>query len=112
VSGLQFANSFEGSPIPLQAAAVAAEAAEVMRQGYNFAVSSPTSYAYFPKPFSLQHVQSAASRVNPQLTERGSFQRLMRLVEQVDSVGIQRLPTAARSGERSVASGRWRESGG
>jgi Ca-activated chloride channel family protein len=112
VSSLQFATSFEGAPLSLQAAAVAAEAAEVLRQGYNFDVATPAAYEYFPKPQSVQHVLAAAGRVNPRLAERPSFQRMIRLMQAVDTIGRQRRPAAARAGIRSVAGGRWRETGG
>lgn len=110
ISALQFATSFEGASVSLQAAAVAAEAAEIMRQGYNFSVAAPNSYRYRPKPTSLRQVLSVAGRVNPRLGERTNFQGLVQLVEKAESIGSERRTASARAGVRGIIAGRWRES--
>ncbi len=109
ISALQFASSFEGCPVSLQAAAVAAEAAEVLRGGYNFSVTSPNSYHYRPKPNSLRQVLSVAGRVNPQLGQRESFQRLVQMLETAESVDNDDRTASVRAGVRGIVAGRWRE---
>ena len=87
-----------------------AEAAEVLRQGYNFSVVTPNSYHYRPKPSSLRQVLSVAARVNSQLGERASFQRFVQMLEAIESSGIDERTASARAGVRGIIAGRWRES--
>ena len=110
ISGLQFATSFEGSPVSLQAAAIAAETAEILRQSFNFAVTVPNSYRFQPKPSTLGGVIDAAGRVNASLAERLSFQRLVRLIEEAESIRSDRKAVLAHSGRRGIIAGHWRES--
>jgi hypothetical protein len=110
ISALQFASSFEGCPLSLQSAAIAAEAAEVLRRGYNFSVTPPNFYYYRPKPTSLQPVLSVAERVNARLGERCSFQRFVQTLEAAESVGLDDRTASSRAGVRRMIAGRWRES--
>ena len=110
ISGIQFATSFEGSPVSLQAAAIAAETAEILRQSFNFAVTAPNSYRYGPKPSTFGNVIDAAGRVNAKLAERPSFQRLVRLIEEAESVRTDRKAVLAHAGRRGIIAGHWRES--
>lgn len=74
VSRIQFATSVAESPLPLQAAAIAAETAEVLRESYFVPRDQRT----------LEHVLETASQVNPRLYEQGSFQRLLSLMRRVE----------------------------
>jgi hypothetical protein len=94
----------------LQAASIAAEAAEILRQGYGFSVAASNSYRYRPKPTNLRQVLSVAEQVNPLLAQRASFQSLVRLLQTTESVGTQRRDATARAGVRRIVAGRWRES--
>jgi Ca-activated chloride channel family protein len=109
ISRLQFATSFEGSPIPLQAAAIAAETAEILRQGYAFEVPSETVYRYRPKPRTLHEVLATARRANPDLAARPEFQRYVSLVEDAQRLYAARRAETAKAGVRGLVAGRWRE---
>ena len=65
VSRLQFATAFEGSALSLQASAIAAEAAEVLKQAFNFGLIAPDRYGYEPKPSGLEHVLVELGRPPP-----------------------------------------------
>jgi len=80
ISRLQFAPSFAESPLSLQAAVMAAETAEVLRQSY-----------FAPKRSrSLQDVLVLADEVNPRLARRRSFQRLRLLAERAERARVHR----------------------
>jgi hypothetical protein len=111
ISRVQFATSFEGSPLPLQAAAIAAETAEILRQGYTFEVPSEMAYRYRPKPRTLQDVLAMARRVNPDLAARPEFQRYVALVENAHALPGARRSDALKAGSRSLVAGRWRDVG-
>ena len=85
ISRLQFANSFEGSSLSLQMAAIGAEAAQVLRQSYFTPASS----------HSLDRVLEVALSANEQLQGQDSFQELIRLLE-----GVRKLPQHSASTER------------
>ncbi|MCH5373610.1 MAG: DUF3520 domain-containing protein, partial [Planctomycetes bacterium] len=110
ISRLQFSTSFEGMPLSLQEAAIAAEAAEVLRQSFNFDVTAHTGYRYEPKPRDLQHVIDAADRVNPRVKQRADFQRMIASIARAERISAQRPPAVAKSGARGIIAGRWRES--
>ena len=76
ISRVQFATSFAESPLPIQAATVAAETAEVLRG--SFFAAAPSR--------SLEHVWELALKVNPRLAERPSFQEFVSLVERIERV--------------------------
>jgi Ca-activated chloride channel family protein len=83
ISRLQFALSFEQSPLSLQAAALAAETAEVLR-------GSP--YVKAPGR-GLQDVLSRAERVRPELAERHDFRRFVELLGAAQGVRVRRSGT-------------------
>ena len=71
ISRLQFATSFTGSPISLQLAAVASEAAQIFRQSYFTTAAS----------HSLDQVLETALSANPQVRQQPSFRQLISLIE-------------------------------
>jgi Ca-activated chloride channel family protein len=80
ISRLQFATSFLDSGSSLQAAALAAETAEVLRQSY-----------FTPRgAHSLDRVTAMAMRANPRLREQPEFKRLLRLAEMAQQAGMDR----------------------
>lgn len=109
ISRTQFASSFEGSAVWLQAAAVAAEAAEVLRQGFNFSVAGSAVYRFEPKPRDLDHVLEVVRRANPQLQQRADFLQLVRVLQAADRAVGERPAALAKSGSRAIVAGRWRE---
>jgi Ca-activated chloride channel family protein len=110
ISRIQFATSFEGSAICLQAATIAAETAEILRQSFNFAVPSPGAYRYRPKPRNLLEVLAVARHVNPRLAARPDFRRLVSLLESARRITIERRAGLTRAGQRGIIGGYWRES--
>jgi hypothetical protein len=80
ISRLQFATSFLDSAISLQAAAVAAETAEILR-GSPFAPRGVHT---------LDRVVALAAGANPQLREQREFARLVRLAEMARQAGLDR----------------------
>lgn len=110
ISRIQFATSIEGAPICLQAAAIAAETGEILRQSFNFAVPSQNTYHYRPKPRNLERVLMTTRHVNPRLADRGDFQRFVSLIERASQISAERRATLARAGTRGIFRGRWRES--
>jgi len=110
ISRTQFSTSFEGMPLSLQESAVVAEAAEVLRQSFNFDAFTPGGYRYEPKPRDLRHVLEVADRVNPRVRERADFQRMMGFFALANRITTERPPSMAKSGTRGIIAGRWRES--
>jgi hypothetical protein len=110
ISRVQFATSFEGSPLSLQAAAIAAETAEILRQSFNFVWNESSSYRYQPKPNSLDAVSEVVLEANPRLSDRPSFRRLVEVVESSTSPTGPRRLGVARSGVRGIIVGSWQES--
>ncbi|MHB1034258.1 MAG: vWA domain-containing protein [Pirellulales bacterium] len=80
ISRIQFAISFNAAPLPLQAAALAAETAEILR-GSCFARMHGAS---------LAQVAALAREANPQLLDRPSFVQLVSLVEKADRAKLRR----------------------
>ena len=111
VSRLQFATALEGSALSLQASAIAAEAAEVLKQAFSFRLLAPDRYAYEPKPSGFEHVLAQARRVAPGLREQPQFRRLVTLLEALSRRGIARSAVSARSGSRGIIGEQWREYG-
>lgn len=111
ISRLQFATAPEGSALALQAAAVAAEGAEVLRQSFNFALAAPDRYRYEPKPSGLKHVLAQADRVSAPLAQQPRFRRLVDLLEALSGRAGEREATAARLGVRGIIADQWREYG-
>jgi hypothetical protein len=109
ISRVQFANSWEGTPLALQAAAVVAEAAEILRQSFGFEVSAPAAYRYEPKPSGLDQVIRRSRQVSPPLARRNDYQRFVSWLERAGPLLEDRPPAQARSGTRGIVSGRWRE---
>ena len=91
VSRLQFATAFEGSALSLQATAIAAEAAEVLKQSFNFGLIAPDRYGYEPKPRGLEHVLAEARRAAPGLAEQPQFRRFVELLETLSRLGGARI---------------------
>jgi Mg-chelatase subunit ChlD len=87
VSRVQFATAFEGSALSLQASAVAVEAAEVLKQAFNFRLIAPDRYGYEPKPSGLEHVLVQARNVAPGLAEQPQFRRFVALLEVLSRQG-------------------------
>jgi hypothetical protein len=80
ISRLQFATSFLDSAPSLQAAALAAETAEVLRQSY-----------FAPRgAHSLDRVAAMAAHSNPRLREQKELKRLLRLAEMARQAGMDR----------------------
>jgi Ca-activated chloride channel family protein len=71
ISRLQFATSFTGSPISLQLATLASEAAQIFRQSYFTTAAS----------HSLDQVLETALSANPQVRQQPSFRQLISLIE-------------------------------
>jgi Ca-activated chloride channel family protein len=80
ISRLQFAPSFAEAALPLQAATIAAEAAEVLGDSHFVAVKSR----------GLKDVVVLAREVNPLLAGRPSFERFVAFVEQAEYVRTHR----------------------
>jgi Ca-activated chloride channel family protein len=80
ISRLQFATSFLDSAMSLQAAALAAETAEILR-GSPFAPRGAHS---------LERVLALAAHANPQLTEQREFKKLIRLTRLARQAGMDR----------------------
>jgi Ca-activated chloride channel family protein len=78
ITRVQFALSFERSPLSLQAAAIAAEAAEVLRESPFVASRSR----------SLANVLALAGRANPKLAERPAFRDFIGMLENAERVRI------------------------
>jgi Ca-activated chloride channel family protein len=81
ISRVQFANSLAESAISLQAAAVAAEAAEILR-GARTATS--------PAEHSLDRTLEVARAVHPRLREQAEFRGLVELIERARQAGLGR----------------------
>jgi hypothetical protein len=111
VSRLQFATAFEGSALTLQASAIAAEAAEVLKQSFNFGLIAPDRYRYEPKPSGLEHVLAEARRAASGLEKQPPFRRLVELLEALSRLGNARSAVSARSGTRGLVGDQWREYG-
>jgi hypothetical protein len=111
VSRLQFATAFEGSALSLQASAIAAEAAEVLKQSFNFQLIAPDRYQYEPKPSDLEHVLVEAGRSSSGLLTDKSFRRIVELLESVSRLENARSAASARSGTRGITGDQWREYG-
>ncbi|MCY2995372.1 MAG: DUF3520 domain-containing protein [Planctomycetota bacterium] len=109
ISRVQFATTFAGAPLSLQAAALAAETGEIFRQAYDFEVSLAGAFRYRPKPRSLHDVLVAADRVSPALAERSEFRRFQAVLEQAARLAPERRPGVAKAGTRGWVGGRWRE---
>ncbi len=71
VRGVQFVPSLAEAALPLQAATIAAEAAEVLRQ-------SP----FAGRSRDLSDVLTLAEEVNPRLAERAAFQRYLEVLRE------------------------------
>ncbi len=110
ISRIQFATSFEGSAICLQAATIAAETGEILRQSFNFAVPSPGVYRYRPKPRNLQEVLAITRHVNPRLRIRPDFRRLVSLLESARRITVERRTGLTKAGTRGIIGGHWRGS--
>jgi Ca-activated chloride channel family protein len=80
ISRLQFATSLAEAPISLQAAAIAAETAEILRGSHYAPAATHT----------LARVLEQADRVHPALQRQPEFAELMKLVELAEGAG--RLP--------------------
>jgi Ca-activated chloride channel family protein len=111
VSRVQFATAFEGAALSLQAAAVAAEAAEVLKQAFNFRLIAPDRYGYEPKPSGLAHVLIQARHVAPGLANQPQFRRFVALLEVVSRQESSRSAASARSGTRGIIGDQWSEYG-
>lgn len=111
VSRLQFATAFEGSALSLQASAIAAEAAEVLKQSFNFGLIGPGRYRYEPKPSDLEHVLAEARRTAAGLDKQPPFRSLVQLLEALSRLGNVRSAVSARAGTRGIMGDQWREYG-
>lgn len=82
ISRIQFATSPLEAPLSLQAAAIAAETGEVLK-------NSPFTDS---RGRGLAEVQAFARRANPRLEEHEGFQRFMRFVDAYERLRVDRLP--------------------
>ena len=110
-SRLQFATAFEGAAPSLQAAAITAEAGEVLKQAFNFGLAAPDRYRYEPKPSGLDDVLARAKDAPAGLARQPSFQRFVRLLEVLSRLDRTRALAAARSGTRGISGEQWRDYG-
>jgi Ca-activated chloride channel family protein len=78
ISRIQFAPTFAEAPMPVQAAIVAAETAELLR-------GSP--YADRPQT-SLATVRELADQVDPEMAETPSFKRFVRFIDRALQIGL------------------------
>ena len=78
ISRIQFAPSFAESSLSLQAAAIAAETAEVLRE-------SPFVES---RGKNLAHVLDVAENVNPRLAKSHAFQQFVNVVEQLEAIRL------------------------
>ncbi|GEM_PF-1241662 len=111
VSRLQFATALEGAALALQAAAVAAEGAEVLRQSFNFDLVAPDRYRYQPKPGGLHHVLAQADRVAAALARQPRYRRVVDLLGALSGLVGERAAASAHSGVRGIVTDSWREYG-
>ncbi len=111
VSRLQFATALEGAALSLQAAAIAAEGAEVLRQSFNFELVAPDRYRYEPKPGGLDHVLAQADRTSAALARQPRYRRLVDLLGAMSGLVGERGAASARSGVRGIIVDQWREYG-
>jgi Ca-activated chloride channel family protein len=81
ISRVQFALSFDQSPLSLQAAAIAAEAAEALRE-------SP--FAVGVRSRSLRSVLAQAEHVNPVLARRPAFRSFIELISAAEQTRVRR----------------------
>jgi hypothetical protein len=81
ISRLQFAPSFAEAPLALQAAAIAAETGEVLKE----------SPFHDSRSRGLEQVQQLAKRVHPRLAEHESYQRFVRLIDAAEQFRSQRV---------------------
>lgn len=89
----QIAWTVSESALSLQAAALAAEVAEVGRQSFNFDLSpNGDTFTTRPKPRDWQHVLEAAQHATSRLADRPDFRRFLSVVRRA-----QRLRTGASS---------------
>jgi Ca-activated chloride channel family protein len=80
ISRLQFSPSWAEAPLSLQAAAIAAQTAEALRESaHRFAASRD-----------FGNILTAASEVNSYLAEQESFRRLTSLIRQLDQIQTRR----------------------
>ena len=86
ISRLQFATSFVGSPISLQLAALASEAAQIFKQSYFTTAGS----------HSLDRVLELALSANPQVHQQPSFRQLVGLIETARKARQRTPPTLMR----------------
>src|SRR5690606_17582775 len=87
VSRLQFATSVAEMSLSLQAAALVAETAEVLRGGYSFSVDHTTTFVARPKPLGVDHLLAAAATLIPRLTQREDFRELLKWVRRAGASG-------------------------
>lgn len=111
VSRLQFATALQGAALSLQAAAVAAEGAEALKQSFNFHLVAPDRYRYEPKPRGLDHVLDRAERVSAALAQQPQFRRFVELLRSLSGLVGEREAASARSGMRGIVADQWREYG-
>ncbi|MCO6453904.1 MAG: VWA domain-containing protein [Pirellulaceae bacterium] len=86
LSRLQFAASFAEAPLSLQAAAIAAETAEVLRQRPRIERDAAGVFQLHPRPGGLQHVLARAEQIHSKLAEREGFAEFLAMVRQLDAV--------------------------
>jgi len=98
--------------LSLQAAAVAAEGAEVLKQGFNFGLPAPNRYRYEPKPGGLKHVLLQAERASAALAQQPRYRRLVELLGALSGLAGERGTASARHGTRGITADLWREYGG
>lgn len=111
VSRLQFAPAFEGMALSLQAAAIAAEGAEVLKQSFNFDLVAPDRYRYEPKPAGLDRVVVRADRAGAALAKEPRFRRVVDLFQTLSRLASERGSASARTGTRGMIADQWREYG-
>ena len=95
--------------LSLQAAFLAAETAEILRQGARFAWLEPHRYRYLPQPRRLQGVIESAEAADSRLREQTAFKRLIQLLQLAAPQMASRRVVSAKSGVRGIVNGRWLE---
>lgn len=86
LSRLQFAASFAEAPLSLQAAAMAAETAEVLRQRPRIDRDAAGVFQLQPRPGGWGHVLDRAEQIHSKLKERAGFAEFLATVQQLHAV--------------------------
>ncbi len=92
VSRLQFATSVGEMPLSLQAAAVAAEIGKILTAGYDFELSSASSFQHRRKSRDFRRLADACRKLNPSLETWAEYRDLVDLLTAMDNVHRNQAP--------------------